>query len=266
MAGLKKYFAIVKAVMENNLAYIGATYVGIIFSVFQVVLMYYLWKIIFSNQDVIEGMTFSQMTTYIIISKVLSLQFSYGIDVKISDDIYNGSIIQDLLLPINYKVYLLWHKLGETLFFFLFRYPLILIISISFIGFSTPSNFSNFILFFIFLVLSAILLYYIEFIVGLIAIFTLNKYSVRTIKEGILLFFSGALIPLQFLPDSIERIVNIMPFKYIISVPANTYLGLIDNKSIILTIVLELLWIIILFIVSNAFYRYSMKKIIIQGG
>jgi len=57
-------------------------------------------------------------------------------------------------------------------------------------------------------------------------------------KKAIFDFFSGAVIPLQLLPLSTQKIVGILPFKNIVFIPTLIYLGKFTIYKSILRILL----------------------------
>ncbi len=251
----------------RNIYYLKAVYLGIFATICQILLMYFLWQVVYSDKPIIEGISLKQMNTYLVLSQAISLQFALSsVDNKIASDIYNGNIIFDLLKPADYKLYLLLHKLGDSIAIMLLRWPFIFAISFFVFGFQLPISLLHFLLFAFSLVTGFFILFYIEFIIGLISFYTLNKYGIRTIKQALLSFLSGTLVPLYFLPDWMKRIVDLMPFKYIVSVPASIYVGIINTEEIVSNFITQFLWIVILAFLANAFYHISIKRITIQGG
>lgn len=98
---MKKFCSIVKLTFFTNFAYIKAFWLNIIGTAVSIVVYYFLWQYVFQKQETIAGFTMAQMTTYVILSRVLSSQFSGGINMEFADWIYEGTIGMELLRPIS---------------------------------------------------------------------------------------------------------------------------------------------------------------------
>ena len=62
-----------------------------------------------------------QMTTYVVLSRTLSSQFSGGINKEFAEWVYKGNIVVELLRPVHLAFNLFGKRLGEFFFFLLFK-------------------------------------------------------------------------------------------------------------------------------------------------
>ena len=83
-----------------------------------ILLYYYLWRYVFSPRESIRGVTVSEMTTHIVIARILSTQFAGGINKEISTWMYKGNIIIELLRPISLEINSFSRKLRQACSFF----------------------------------------------------------------------------------------------------------------------------------------------------
>lgn len=266
IAYLKKLLQVIDATISQQLAYVKGAYIGIASTALQIVILFFLWQVVYAGKDSLNGMTHSQMNSYLILSQAISMQFAFGLNNKVADDIYSGNITFDLLRPISYMKYCAAIKFGYSASVIFLRWPAIFLISIVFFGFGLPASLIHFFAFLVSLLLSFLLLFYVEFMVGLISFYTLNKYGVRTLKDALLAFLSGTLVPLSFLPGWLRIFTMALPFQYTVSVPANLYIGVIPLEQIPITLMNEIIWIVFLYLMAKGFYTISIKKITIQGG
>ena len=116
------------------------------------------------------------------------------------------------------------------------------------------------------LIMSMTLLFFIEFCIGLIAFYTINAYGMHFMKEAILSFFSGAVIPIVFFPDWLKTITYLLPFKDIVYTPVSIYLGLIAGEELSQALFSQMIWVFILLMITMVFFRVSIKKVTVQGG
>lgn len=108
--------------------------------------------------------------------------------------------------------------------------------------------------------------YLIELIIGILAFYTTSSWGLQCFKQAFMSFFSGALIPIELMPIWLQNIANIMPFKSMIYFPVSIFLGNLSSKEIVGGFIFQILWIVILAILSKGLYKRGIKKVIIAGG
>lgn len=80
-------------------------------------------------------------------------------------------------------------------------------------------------------------------------------------------FFSGLIIPLAFMPDTVIKIIKFTPFYYMQNLPFNIYIGYTkDENEIFFAIIIQIIWIVVLTIIGKYILNKKIKKIEIQGG
>lgn len=108
---MKKFYYLMRMAFMTKFAYIKAFWFNIFGTAVSILIYYFLWKYVFRTREELNGFTAAQMTTYVIISRVLSSQFSGGIDREFSEWVYKGNIVVELLRPVP----LLYNLLGKGL-------------------------------------------------------------------------------------------------------------------------------------------------------
>jgi ABC-2 type transport system permease protein len=88
-----------------------------------------------------------------------------------------------------------------------------------------------------------------------------------TTKEIIITVFSGALIPLQFFPDAIQKILFWLPFQAMFHTPITMVTRPGQGWDVILSMLaVQLFWVIALFLGAKLFYTQAVKVLRISGG
>ena len=77
---------------------------------------------------------------------------------------------------------------------------------------------------------------------------------------------SGVTIPIPFFPSYLQKITNILPFRYVSDFPFRLYVGNISMNEGFNGLIVQLIWIIILVIIGNILMKKALKKAVIQGG
>ena len=246
--------------------YVKAFWINIFGTFISIIIYYFLWKYIYMENDEIQGFTMTQMTLYVILSRILSSQFSGGINRELSDWIYKGNIVIEMLRPVSIIYNLFGKRVGEFLFFVRFKGIPVTILSTFLLQGAGPSKVINFVLFLCSVFASIGIMFWIELMVGLISIYTLNSYGVAFTKNALLTILSGGVVPLFLFPEIFVKFLNYMPFASMVSVPIYIYLGKYNMEMALKFIGLQIIWIISLGGIAILFFKLAIKKIVVQGG
>jgi L-rhamnose isomerase len=96
--------------------------------------------------------------------------------------------------------------------------------------------------------------------------------SILTFSDAVLLhvstleFFTGAIIPLPFFPEGLQKIMAILPFAYMQSTPFLIYNGFIKGPDILIGVLLQMIWLLMLILTGRTLMKKALKKVVIQGG
>jgi ABC-2 type transport system permease protein len=114
--------------------------------------------------------------------------------------------------------------------------------------------------------LSFLIVAAINFAVGTFAVRLKSILGLLRAKFFLLELFSGLLLPISFFPGIFQKMFSVMPFEYISYVPLLIYLGKVKGAEIFQALALQLFWIAALLALGDAMWRWSSRKITIQGG
>lgn len=109
-------------------------------------------------------------------------------------------------------------------------------------------------------------LWNLSFLLQTFAFWFFNMWSLMTIKNVFLNVLSGSMIPLWFMPEWMMPIMNWLPFSSIYFTPVQIYLGQLTGKEIGMKFLLQLIWIVILYLSGNLVWEKGKKKLVVQGG
>lgn len=263
---LAKCLEIIKINIKTALAYAATAWGALFTTLLQIFVFYYIWMAIYKEDSIINGISREQIITYIILSRTIYTQITWGFIPKIGSKVHNGSIILDLLKPIDFPFYMYLSRLGDFIAFGSMTAIPVLIISGLTLGIQPPPSPLVFLYFFISLLLAMSISFFVEFWIGLLTFYTNFSWGLQTFQESLVALFSGALIPLTFFPGWLLKITNLLPFKEMSYSPVAIYLGLIKGNEIFETLMFQVIWLFILMILSRLFYNCVIKKITVQGG
>ncbi len=243
-------------------SYIEASLVNTISILIFVVIQYYVWLSILNSNNSIEY-SFLQMFSYITFSQIIACVYPGGIGKQLGNMILSGEISIALLKPISLVKQLIYENLGVSLYRFLFISIPVFIISSLISGFKLCYN--NVWLFIATYILSYVIYIYIDLLFGLMQFYTTNFWGISSLKYAIITLCSGRIFPLSIYPKWSQKILDMLPFQYLYDLP----LGIIINPENISgwgVIIGMIIWIMVLSIIFQLFYKVAVKKVSIMGG
>lgn len=265
-AKMRKFYYLVKMTFLTKYAYMKAFWFDIAGTAASIVIYYFLWQYVFRQQETLRGFTMAQMTTYVVLSRMLSSQFSGGINVELSKWIYKGNIGIELLRPVSLFFTLFAKRVGEFVFFLLFKGIPISLVGLMVMGGTVPAGAGNLLLFFLSICISVGMMFFIEFMVGICAFYTYGYHGLMFTKSALLSILSGGVVPLFLFSENLRRILNYMPFAGMVSVPVNLYLGKYKFSEAIRFVGLQVIWAIVLWLAARMVYSHVIKRVVVQGG
>lgn len=263
---MKKFCHLIHMTFLKKFAYMKAFWFNIGGTAAAIFVYYFLWKFVFQKQETLAGFTMEEMTTYVIVARMLSSQFGGGINMEFAQWIYEGNIAVELLRPVSLFFTLFAKRVGEFVFFILFKGIPITILCTWLLKGAPPRSAEGFLLFTVSVCISIGIMFFMEFFVGLCSFYTYGYWGLALTKSALLTILSGGIVPFALMPGWLGRFLDYMPFAGMVSVPANIYLGRYAPSEAVRYMGLQVLWVIILYCGVRLFYGHAMKKVVVQGG
>ncbi|WP_313560446.1 ABC transporter permease [Ruminiclostridium cellobioparum] len=266
---VKKYTRVFILGVQSSMEY-RTDFLLTIFSAFvPIVIQYFLWSAIFNNSSEakVYGYTFAQMITYSILSGIFSKLLATGFEWEVASDIKSGGLNKFIVQPIGYFLYRISNFLGGKF---------INSIVMMFITLSTLVVLKYYLrdqieierIFFLLVILFLALLlnFLIFFCVSTLAFWMIEIWQVFTILGIVINVASGGIFPLDIFGKNFLRVIEFLPFKYTIYFPINVISGKLNYDDLSKGILIQLFWVVFLFILSNYLWKKGMKKYVAVGG
>lgn len=262
---LEPYLAYAKKSFLARSAYRFDHAMGILNTVLRVFIYWEIYRVLYGGRAEVDGITMMMVTTNFVLSLCMDAVFQVN-DFFIPDMIRDGSIANELLRPICIQGRMAAENLGNALFELMFHFVPALLVSLFLVGIVRPAG----ILMFLFFLLSALLgygvLWSISFATQMLSFWFINVWSIVTIKNVFINILSGSMIPLWFMPDWMDSVIRFTPFSSIYFTPVQIYLGQLSYHEILYQCLIQIFWILIIFMVGNGLWSRGQKKLVIQGG
>lgn len=226
----------------------------------------FLWRTLFQEQAVISGYNWNDMIIYCMLSFILNAMLGYSTERNISRSVLDGSISMDLIKPISYQSRCLFQSLGSAIVDGAVAIFFGVLIMVLLCDVGSVLTISGLLLFLVSMILSFLVKFCVAYIAGLCCFFTSNGFGIIYMRQVITDVFSGALLPLSFYPLWFQKTASVLPFQSIIYTPTQIFLGRMGGQEALQVILLQVLWVVLLWIFAHYFFRFAVKKITIQGG
>ena len=263
---MRAYWPVARAAYMIGLVYRFGFLFGIVGNLVYLGVAYYLWKSIYRYSDVIRGLSFNETFIYVALGSAIFILLKTYADWIIHYEIREGAIATYLTKPIDYQIYALFANFGALLMnLTAITIPTALVMLLVFkVRFAFGAGLF---LFPFSLLLAFLISFSIDYFIGIFGFYSESVWGLSITKEIIVTVFSGALIPLQFFPDAIQRVLYWLPFQAIYHTPLMMITRPNQGLDVFLpTILVQLVWAILLFLLARLFYNQAIKVLRIAGG
>jgi len=263
---VRLYFEFARVGFVNTLAYRLRYYTGIVTYFIYVSVYYFIWKAIYEHSASIEGFDFAHLLTYIGVGWMIRSFYFNNIDQDLAYQVIEGRLAMDLIKPVNIQMMHVARAAGESVFrLALLTVPTALVLFLVY-PLSLPTSVGNAGAFLVSVSLSFLIVAAINFAVGTFALRLQSILGLLRAKFFLLELFSGLLLPMTFFPHLVQKILDLLPFQYISYVPMLIYLGKLHGGEVARAIAIQIFWVAILMAIGHGLWRWSTRKLIIQGG
>ncbi len=256
-------FAVKK--FRNQTAYRMDCFMGILDTVFTFIVYCSIYKALYGERSEVDGVTYSMVVTNFIISLGLSKAFSFN-EMFLPDKINWGEIGNELLRPVSFRLRLLSENIGEGIFKLIFNFAPSVIFAVLTTGVLPPSSALNVVLMVISAALGYLILWELSFIVQTWCFWFCYVWGMIVMKNVIVNVLAGSMIPLWFMPEALRKVISFTPFGAIYFTPVQIYLGQIGGSEIAACMLNQIVWIVILFVIGDIFWKKGTKRLVVQGG
>lgn len=275
MSRVKRFFRTYKpftrAGMQELIAYRANFICFLIGEIMSAFIMYFVWKAVFLSTDseTFMGFTMEDMVVYLFITFLTGyLTYSDGA-FSVGEEIVDGSIAMRMIKPCSFEMCFLFQELGNRIVSVAMIFVPI-VAGVEIYRYAVSGVFRLQIGFFLLYIVSLLIAYMISFYFnvcyGFMAFFFKNLWGTTLIKETVVGFLSGAVIPLAFLPSGLAAVLNFLPFASLSYTPVMIYMGMYSYGEIAWRIGLQLFWLLVMYGVSKLVWRSAVKHLAVQGG
>lgn len=267
---MRKYLSFFQLRFSMGLQYRAAALAGIVTQFAWGAMEILVYKAFYEGEPESFPMTFAATASYIWMQQAFLAFFAaWMLENEIFDVIMNGNIAYELCRPIS--IYNMWfsRSIANRLSRAVLRCFPILIVA-AFLpapyGMCLPVSVLHFILFLVTLLLGlAVMVAFCMLIYGL-TFFTISPNGLRILFTSTVEFFAGAVIPLPFFPQKIQKVMELLPFAAMQNVALRIYSGSMSEAEMVKAVSLQVFWLIVLIGAGKKLCSIAEKRVTVQGG
>ena len=264
-----KSWHVLKLVWIERMAYRLNFLLEVVSGIVSTLIVVFLWLAIYrsAGRELIGGYSVAEMVTYILGGGLINtFILRTAENPETSQSIQDGTLSGMLIQPIS--PYVIWfvRDLGSKVFFLALGLASYLIIFFFFRQYLLlPTRPDYFLLFIISLLMGAILQFLLFETLSLLSFWMENTYGIRFTMRVIMEVVGGAIIPLSFFPQGLQKLFSILPFPYIIYLPMKIYLGKISPDVVIVEFLKEIGWIVALALLNVYIWKKGVRQYMAMG-
>lgn len=267
---MKQYLSFFRIRFQAGLQYRTAAWAGIATQFAWGGMAILMFRSFYQNGANSFPMELQQLSSYLWMQQALLAMFmTWFYDEDIFQAITTGSIAYELCRPCD--LYTMWFvkNMAIRLSRVVLRCTPILIFA-AFLpdpyGIRLPPDLISAALFPLSIVLGFGVLIAFSMLIYISAFYTVSANGIRILASSVMEFLAGALIPIPFFPEWVQRILYALPFASMQNTPFLIYVGHMEPVQALKSIALQALWFAILLLIGRVLIRKAQKKVVMQGG
>jgi ABC-2 type transport system permease protein len=265
MRRLSKYFAYARAEFIRGFRYRANYWATVVGTVCLVVIQWYLWHAVYTDRELIAGLSLESVLAYTLIGRVTSgFLMAPDAALRIGSRVRLGTIVHDLVKPVDFHDQLFWQSLGKA-GFQLVATGMPLLAAMAVIGILRFPPLGRFLTFLVSMLMAYVTLFATSFLSGVLTFYTKTGVGVDYVYTVISLL-SGEFLPLEFFPGWLRTIANALPFKSMYYVPMAIWSGIARPAEVMPSMVSQCLWTLGMVAISKIAWSGAIKSLTVQGG
>jgi ABC-2 type transport system permease protein len=261
---LEPYIEFARKAFSREATYRIEVFTNIGSVLLRVYLLRSLWTALYAQNTAPASIPLHAMITYATVALMMSLVLEVDGTRAIREKVREGTIATDLMKPISLPAYFFSDGIGATLLQALLIVPSVLLaLFIVHIDVPRPTVFLAFLVSF---ALGYAVNFLLNFLMNIVAFWTLETFAVQLMIRWASDLLGGQLLPLDFFPGTLGRIVEALPFAAIYSTPLRIYIGELGPAQWWPAMASQAMWIVFFGTAATIFWRVAERRVVVQGG
>lgn len=267
---MKVYLSVLKLRLSMGMQYRAAALAGVATQFFWGFIIIMVFQAFYEHAAQTPPMPLKAIVNYIWLQQAfLVFVMMWFRDNELFDLITSGNIAYELCRPAG--LYGFWYAklLAQRLSSAILRCFPILIIAYFLpkpYNLSLPPSFTAFLLFVIALFTGLLLLVAVSMFLYISVFITLSPMGSLLVFGILSEFFAGLVIPVPLMPEWLQTIANVLPFRWTADFPFRVYSGHIPLNEASIGILVQFGYLLFLVWLGRIALNSVLRKVVVQGG
>jgi ABC-2 type transport system permease protein len=247
------------------LAFRGWVWMDMVSRLLTLIIVTSFWRAVYENTTTISTLNLQQTLNYVMLADFFG-RIAFNSPLWwVGWWIRDGQIAIEMLRPMDLQLQMLINVVANNVLALVISIPMILI-AMAFFSLQLPGDPLVWLAFLISLLLGQIALFFWDWIYMCLAFYTTEVWGLGVLREGMVLFLSGALIPLQMMPGWLLPLVNATPLAQALAVPVSLLSGATPLTQAPQVWATQIAWLVVGYVLSRWVFSIAVRKITVQGG
>ncbi|WP_051965114.1 ABC transporter permease [Deinococcus misasensis] len=260
------FWEIMVRAYQRQITYRAAAIAGLTTNLFFGFLKAAMVTAFYQSTSSMSGMDLRQAITFTGISQGLLGFLSIFGTFDLMRTIYRGEVATDLVKPVSFLGLWMARDFGQSIAQLLLRGSVIFVVYSVFLNMQLPESLLQWVCYALSLLLGWILCFMVRFLVNLSAFWSPDARGIARLAYALILFFSGLLMPLRLFPEWVQNLAAWTPFPYILNTPMEVYTGVLQGPALLNALVLQVLWLMAMFLLTRLVWQQATRRLMVLGG
>ena len=257
---LPKLVALLRIYMEDSLAYRASAFIWMLTDVVHCLVMPLVWLSAYNGREAIGGYQPGEMVSYYVVMALVSNFIVSHLMWDMAWEIKEGILSQWLLRPVP----ILWMLFARNISWRLLR--MVLFVPVALLAWLYYGQMVKLgavelgALFWLSVLLGHLVSFLIAFALACLAFWLQEVQSVFSLYYAPMLLLSGWVAPIGLMPDWLQAVAFVMPFRYTTAIPVEVAVGKLSGDALWLGIAGQLLWIGLASVLGAVLWRAGIRQ------
>ncbi|MFI7343498.1 ABC transporter permease [Streptomyces sp. NPDC050085] len=229
----------------------------------------FLWRAVYGDAPADGGpggFTLAGITTYLLVAQVLQVLHTNRVDDEVAAEVYRGDVAVMLVRPVSYPLVRFFACLPVVAANAVLVAVPVLVLFALLVPLTVPRP-GDVALFALSAVLSVLIAFCVNLLTGMTGFVTTNTWGVRMVKQSVVAFFAGQLVPIALMPGPLAALAYALPFRGMVDGPLTLLLGRYDGAAGAVEVLAQQVgWVTGLGVLCALLWRAALGRLEVLGG
>lgn len=255
-----------RTAVRSTTGYRAGAFTSIASSLLVIGVLRAVWSVAYRDTETLRGLTDAEAFGYTAVAVALAATMTSNVDWMLYRGINQGSLTTQLTWPISIRRYLLGTCVGDGVRALVITFVPTIAASIWLFDMRMPST-KQWAWFTISFCVAYLLLFHIDFLIGLITIRTHSIVGFIQLRTAFIAIAAGSVLPYEFYPEPVAAVLRWSPFAGVSYVPARLLtVESVDTGETTTFMIRQAAWLLVVSLAAGYAWNKSRQHLELVGG